>query len=81
MRRTQYDEQFRRGEQMPQLADFESLDEAKEFVNWCLEGSYDDFGVDRWWNRPRQQLGGRTPEEVWPESAEAVITLAIRLFL
>lgn len=80
-RRTQYQERFRRGERMPGMSDFESLDEAKEFVNWCLEGGYDDFGIESWWHRPRQQLGGRTPEAVWPESAEQVMELAIRLCL
>ena len=80
-RRAAYQERFRRGERMPTLADFKTLDEAKEFVNWCLEGGYNDFGIARWWERPRQQLGGRTPEEAWSDSAASVIELAIRLSL
>lgn len=26
-----------------------------------LAGSYNDFGIRRWWGRPRSQLGGRAP--------------------
>jgi hypothetical protein len=26
-----------------------------------LAGSYNDFGIRRWWARPRSQLGGRAP--------------------
>jgi hypothetical protein len=28
-----------------------------------LAGSYNEFGLRRWWDRPRSTLGGRTPRE------------------
>lgn len=30
-------------------------------VNVALAGSYTDEGIRRWWQRPRQALGGRSP--------------------
>lgn len=48
-----------------------------------LAGSYNDHGIRRWFHRPRQALGGRTPAEVlsgdWDadcEEARAVLELA-----
>jgi hypothetical protein len=40
-----------------------------------LRGAYNDYGVRRWFQRPRAQLGGRTPESLlsadWtPDSSE-----------
>ncbi|MBA3758201.1 hypothetical protein H0X10_01035 [Candidatus Saccharibacteria bacterium] len=55
---------------------FESIDEAKDFVEWCLEGGYNEDGIEQWWLRPRTQLNGHAPAEVWPEQAEQVIGLA-----
>ena len=31
-----------------------------------LRGAYNDYGIRRWFQRPRAQLGGRTPVEVLP---------------
>lgn len=51
-----------------------------------LAGSYNEFGLRRWWGRPRTQLGGRSPREAlagaWdPESpaARSVAELAASL--
>lgn len=42
-----------------------------------LAGSYNDFGIRRWFRRPRTTLGGRAPEEIlsgnWGPDAEDVI--------
>ena len=51
---------------------FTTTEEAKLFINWCLAGSYNKEGSDRWWDRPRSQLGGKTPNEVWPDKARTV---------
>lgn len=52
-------------------------------VVWCLQGSYNEFGIRRWFARPRQQLGGKAPAELlagtWDaeaDSAQAVLKLA-----
>lgn len=41
-----------------------------------LAGSYNDFGIRRWLNRPREPLGGRSPASLLgqfdPEGADAV---------
>ncbi len=50
----------------------------------ALAGSYNERGIRRWFERPRSQLGGRTPEEVlrhaWEkgdgEEAGSVVALA-----
>ena len=34
----------------------------------ALSGSYNDYGIRRWFARPRQQLEGRTPTEVFRHS-------------
>ncbi len=51
-----------------------------------LRGSFNDFGVRRWFDRPRQALGGRTPAAVlrgdWsPDDpgADTVMQLAVEL--
>lgn len=33
----------------------------------ALSGSYNDYGVRRWFQRPRAQLDGQTPAEVFTE--------------
>ena len=48
-----------------------------EQVNEILRGSYDEYGVSKWWNRPRQALGDRTPLMAWmDEDFDAVLELA-----
>jgi hypothetical protein len=57
-------------------------DELAARIHWLalvvsdLQGAYNDFGVRRWFDRPRAQLDGRAPKEVlgtgWdPDSPEA----------
>lgn len=58
------------------LADFEDIDQAREFVNWCLSGTYTDEGAERWWDRPRTKLEGQCPNQAWNEQPEKVIGLA-----
>lgn len=42
-----------------------------------LGGSYNDFGIRRWFKRPRHALGGRAPQEIlrddWTPQSEAVM--------
>ncbi len=46
-----------------------------------LAGSYNDFGIRRWLNRPRTQLGGRFPAsllgEFDPEGPDAAVVAAL----
>jgi hypothetical protein len=47
-----------------------------------LRGAYNDYGIRRWFQRPRAQLGGRSPEEylprLWsPDSAEVAAVRAL----
>lgn len=56
---------------------FDDNNEAIDFVNHCLNGSYTDEGIDRWWNRRRSQLDNKTPAEVWLHNPEKVMNLAI----
>jgi len=63
----------------PRFEEFGNLLEARDFVNWCLEGSYTDEGIKIWWNRPRTQLSGMTPTEAWQSCPETVFELAIWL--
>ena len=41
----------------------------------CLEGTYNDFGVRRWFQRPRSTLKGRSPAQIlsnpWTPESEA----------
>lgn len=55
---------------------FSDEEEAITFVNWCLAGSYDDEGIQQWWDRPRSQLEGQTPRDAWGSAPERVIGLA-----
>lgn len=48
----------------------------KQDVNDHLRGSYNEQGIERWWDRPRTQLGGMTPNEAWPTRPEEVMALA-----
>lgn len=48
-----------------------------DYVNWCLEGTYPTPAARRlWWIRPRTQLDGCTPIEVWDTRREDVVGLA-----
>lgn len=47
-----------------------------------LSGAYNEYGVRRWFLRPRSQLGGRTPAELlgkgWdPDGREAALLRAL----
>jgi len=51
--------------------------DAIEQVNDILRGSYDEYGVSKWWNRPRHQLNNRTPLIAWEDGDyKAVLKLA-----
>jgi hypothetical protein len=39
-------------------------------INQVLRGSYDEAGVLSWWARPRNQLKGKCPLDVWEENTE-----------
>ena len=48
-----------------------------DYVNWCLQGTYPTPASRRkWWIRPRIDLDGHTPIEVWDTRREDVIGLA-----
>ncbi|MEO5949474.1 MAG: hypothetical protein ABIP74_03650 [Candidatus Saccharimonas sp.] len=64
---------------IPSVHDFTDLNEARNFVNWCLEGSYNDRGIEAWWDRSRPQLEGATPAESWQTAPDKVVELAISL--
>jgi len=66
-------------ERVPTMPEFGNQSDARDFVNWCLEGSYTDEGVARWWERPRTQLDGMTPTEAWQSTPDRVIRLAAEL--
>lgn len=55
---------------------FADEDEARGFVNWCLQSGYNDQGVEQWWGRRRERLDGLSPTEAWPDAPETVIGLA-----
>ena len=59
-----------------ELHQFDNLDEAKEYINWCLAGSYADDGVEQWWRRSRKNLDNLTPQEAWTIMPERVLHLA-----
>jgi len=46
-------------------------------VNTILRGSWTPAGVERWWDRPRYQLGDRTPREALASDPTAVVELAL----
>jgi len=48
----------------------------KKHVNEVLRGSYNAFGIRRWWDRPRVQLDGQTPAQAWASDKERVVKLA-----
>jgi len=57
--------------------EFKGDEQAREFVDYCLKGSYTPEGAERWWNRPRRQLEGQTPAQAWEnDKKEKVIGLA-----
>lgn len=46
-------------------------------INNCLAGAYAPEGWPAWWGRPRSQLAGKTPQQVWDEGdKEQVYRLA-----
>ena len=59
-----------------ELYQFANLNEAKDFINWCLAGSYTDDGVEQWWRRSRKNLDDLTPQEAWTIMPERVLHLA-----
>lgn len=46
-------------------------------VNTILRYSWTPEGVEKWWDRPRSQLGGHTPSEALPYRPTEVIELAL----
>lgn len=46
-------------------------------VNTILRDVYLLEGVEIWWTRERDQLGGRTPEQVLHEDPTSVVMLAM----
>jgi hypothetical protein len=75
--RNRFEQRLSDSQRLPTLEDFSSLNEARDFVEWCLEGSYTDAGIEIWWSRPRAALQGRAPTEQWLVSPDEVINLAI----
>lgn len=48
-----------------------------DYINKLLSGSYNKEGIDAWWERPRNLLGGRTPLQAFLEGdTEQVLALA-----
>jgi hypothetical protein len=58
------------------IADELADNESRELVNSLLAGTYSEEGIERWWNRPRQPLGGLSPNEIWAADPRAVIEQA-----
>lgn len=46
-------------------------------VNTILRGSWTPEGMERWWDRPRSQLGGHSPREALPYRPTQVVELAL----
>jgi hypothetical protein len=46
-------------------------------VNTILRGSYNAEGMRAWWERPRRQLGGKTPVEAIAADPTSVVELAL----
>jgi oligoribonuclease (3'-5' exoribonuclease) len=44
-----------------------------ELINHRLDGAYYEVGKQRWWNRPRQILGDKTPRQILDEGDPAMI--------
>lgn len=72
-----FDAKVREAQPPITLDNFETEQEAVDFVNWCLMGGYNDKGIERWWNRARTQLDGSTPTEAWATTPDRVIGLAV----
>lgn len=45
----------------------------REEVNAILAGSYTPEGVQRWWDRRRSDLQGRTPAQAWEDGDRAAV--------
>jgi hypothetical protein len=45
-------------------------------INEILRGAYKEDGIKTWWNKPRSQLGGMTPREMWGTDRDKVWALA-----
>jgi len=46
-------------------------------VNTILRRGWTDAGVEKWWDRPRDALGGHTPREALPYRPTEVVELAL----
>jgi hypothetical protein len=51
---------------------------SKDEINQILAGSYTPDGAMRWWNRPRIQLDGRSPERAWADGDYAAVRVLVR---
>lgn len=47
-------------------------------VNTILRGSWTDAGVEKWWDRPRRELGGHSSREALPYRPTEVVELALK---
>jgi hypothetical protein len=45
-------------------------------INEILRTCWTERGVELWWDRPRHQLGGRTPREALADDPKVVLALA-----
>lgn len=48
----------------------------KHTVNQLIAGSFNAFGIQRWWNRKRAGFGWLTPEQMWEIDPQKVYDLA-----
>jgi hypothetical protein len=59
---------------------YKVMEEVKRALRVILRGSYTEEGVEKWFDRPRTQLDGKTPNEILKEGdLEKVIALALNL--
>lgn len=48
----------------------------KQEINVILKGGWTRQGVEAWWDRPRYELRGLTPNQAWELDPEKVYELA-----
>lgn len=70
--------EWREPAERPNLTDKRRELGDRDYVYWCLAGSFTAQGRENWWDRRRSELNGRTPREAWEDYPETVIYLAER---
>lgn len=45
----------------------------KKLIGRMLQGSYNEQGIEQWFARPRQELDGKTPQEMLEDGQEAKV--------